>query len=162
MLRNLWMMFAVAAMSLVLFSCSGRSDEDIRKEISEKMTSMPDMAGITYEVKDGVVTTAGMIKDEASKQTAETTIKGIKGVKSVVNNTTVTPAETQAPVEIAPDTALTSGVADAVKDFPGVNAQVNDGEITLTGQITRAKLPTLMQSLSTLKPKKINNQLTIK
>lgn len=69
---------------------------------------------------------------------------------------------TPAPVEIASDTALQRGVRDATKDHPGVKADVNGGEITLTGEITRSKLPDLMMSLNSLRPKKINNQLTIK
>jgi len=75
------------------------------------------------------------------------------------SNTSTTPV---APVEIAPDETLQSGVKDATKDYPGVKAEVNNGEITLTGNITRDKLPNLMQSLNTLQPKKINNNLTIK
>lgn len=80
--------------------------------------------------------------------------------------TTTTPTTSQAPapapVEISADDALQTGVKDATKDFPGVNATVNNGEITLTGDIERSKLPTLMQSLNSLRPKKINNQLNIK
>ena len=75
----------------------------------------------------------------------------------------VTPAPAApAPVEISGDDAITTGVKDATKDYPGVNATVNNGEITLTGSIERSKLPNLMQSLNSLRPKKINNQLTIK
>ena len=84
----------------------------------------------------------------------------MKGVKSVVNNLTVTPPP--APVEINTDSTLTQGVADATKDFPSVTATINNGEITLTGSIQRSNLPKLMQSLNSLHPKKINNQLTIK
>lgn len=74
------------------------------------------------------------------------------------------PAETpqQAPVTVSADDALTTGVKDATKDFPGVSAAVSNGEITLTGEIQRSRLQTLMQSLQSLRPKKINNQLTIK
>lgn len=67
-----------------------------------------------------------------------------------------------APVVVAPDTALQSGVRDATKDYPSVKADVNNGEITLTGEIKRSKLADLMMTLNSLKPKKINNQLTIK
>jgi hypothetical protein len=69
---------------------------------------------------------------------------------------------TPAPVEVAPDTALQAGVRDATKDYPGVKADVNGGEITLTGEIKRSRLANLMMSLNSLKPKKINNHLTIK
>jgi hypothetical protein len=81
-------------------------------------------------------------------------------------STTTAPAETTtpapAPVEISVDTTLQKGVADATKDYPGVKAQVNNGEITLTGEIQRSKLPDLMKTLNSLRPKKINNNLTIK
>jgi hypothetical protein len=68
----------------------------------------------------------------------------------------------QAPVQVSPDAPLMQGVTDATKDYPGVTATVNDGVITLTGNITRDKLSKLMMSLNTLKPKQILNQLTIK
>ena len=79
-------------------------------------------------------------------------------------NTTVTPAPepAPAPVVISADDSLRTGITDATKDFPGVTATVNNGEITLTGEVTRSRLPTLMQSLNSLRPKKINNNLTIK
>jgi hypothetical protein len=78
---------------------------------------------------------------------------------TVINNTVTT--TTQAPVEVAPDQELTSKIKDATKDFPGVTATVANGEINLTGEITRDRLPQLMQSLSSLQAKKINNNLTI-
>jgi hypothetical protein len=101
-----------------------------------------------------------------SSGTLFTSCKGKqKDTTTSADTTAVTPAPTTtapAPVEISPDDALTTGVKDATKDYPGVNTTVNNGEITLTGQIQRSKLPGLMQSLQSLRPKKINNQLTIK
>ena len=87
-----------------------------------------------------------------------------KTAKTDTDTTVVrdTPAAAPAPVTIAADDELTKGVKDATKDFPGVTAAVKDGEVTLTGDITRDKLQTLMMSLNSLHPKKINNQLTIK
>lgn len=80
---------------------------------------------------------------------------------TTTTNTTDT-AGTTAPVQISSDDQLNDGVRDATKDYPGVKATVNNGEITLSGNISRDKLPGLMQSLSSLHPKKINNNLTIK
>ena len=48
------------------------------------------------------------------------------------------------------------------KDLSGIAASVKDGVITLTGEIKRNELQKLMMTLHTLKPKKIDNQLTIK
>lgn len=84
---------------------------------------------------------------------------------TTINNTTQTVdtnAMQPAPVQISPDDSLTNMAKDAVKDYPGVTAAVNNGEVTLTGNITREKLPKLMMAVSATHPKKINNNLTIK
>ena len=79
------------------------------------------------------------------------------------NSTTVAPEQSAAArVEVANDDALSAGLKDATKDYPGVKAVANNGEVTLTGEIERSRLQNLMQSLNSLKAKKINNQLTIK
>ncbi len=96
------------------------------------------------------------------------------GCKSKKTNTTVldtsinnsqsadTSVMVPAPVTISPDDSLTAMAKDAVKDYPDVTASVNNGEVTLTGNITREKLPKLMMAVSAMHPKKINNNLTIK
>jgi hypothetical protein len=64
-------------------------------------------------------------------------------------------------VIISADDSLKSMITDATKDFPGVTATVDQGVITLTGNITRDKLPKLMMAVNALHPKKVNNNLTI-
>jgi hypothetical protein len=88
--------------------------------------------------------------------------KSTESTTTTNTTTTVDTTGTTAPVQISSDDELNKGVRDATKDYPGVNATVNNGEITLTGEITRDRLPNLMQSLNSLHPKKINNNLTIK
>jgi ABC-type glycerol-3-phosphate transport system substrate-binding protein len=78
------------------------------------------------------------------------------------NTTTAPTTTTPAPVEVSTDDALKSSVRDATKDYPGVTADVSNGEITLTGEIQRSKLPDLMQTLNSLQAKKINNNLKVK
>ncbi len=84
-----------------------------------------------------------------------------KNAENQTQTTTTTDNTSTAPVEISTDDELTKGVKDATKDFPTVNATVNDGEVTLTGTIERDRLPTLMQSIQGLHPKKVNNNLTV-
>ena len=67
-----------------------------------------------------------------------------------------------APVVITADDSLRTKLVDALKDHPGVTATVNNGEITLTGEIRRPVLKPLMLSLQTLRPKNIKNELIIK
>ena len=89
------------------------------------------------------------------------TLPSCKNKKADTTTNTTTVDTSSAPVVIASDDELTRGVNDATKDFPGVTAAVNNGEVTLTGTIKRDRLPTLMQSINSLHPKKVNNNLTI-
>ncbi|TCD04669.1 BON domain-containing protein [Pedobacter frigidisoli] len=147
-------MSMVIAASLFFAGCSPK-DADIQSAIQAK-----EAAGITVAVTKGEVTLTGEVVDDAAKVKAEEIAKAEKGAKSVVNNLTVKPADM--PVVIAEDPILTKNVADATKDFPTVKADVKDGVVTLTGEINKASLITLMQHLSALKPKKIDNKLTVK
>jgi hyperosmotically inducible periplasmic protein len=147
--------------SILFFGCKPK-DADVQAKITEKFSSMPELTGASATVTDGLATLTGEVKNDAARTMAENTAKEVKGVKSVMNNITVTPPPPPPPVTVNSDNALSQGVKDATKDFPTVTAVVNNGEITLTGTIKRADLQKLMQSLNSLKPSKINNQLTIK
>lgn len=147
--------------SVLFFSCKPK-DSDIQAKITQKFTATPELSGVNATVSDGVATLTGEVKDNAAKQRAETDAKDVKGVKSVVDNITVSAPPPPPVVTASPDSALSQGVVDATKDYPGVSATVNNGEITLTGTIKRSDLTKLMQTLNSLHPTKINNQLTIK
>ena len=144
--------------SILFFSCSPK-DSDVQSKITEKFAATPELSGASATVDKGVATLSGEVKDEAARTEAENAAKDVKGVKSVVNNTTVM-APPPPPAPAVSD--LSQGVTDATKDFPTVTAAVNGGEITLTGTLNRSDLPKLMQSLNSLNPTKINNQLTLK
>lgn len=147
--------------SMFCYSCKTKdADADIQAKISEKFAATPELNRASVLVSDGVATLSGTVENEATKAQAASVAKEINGVKLVNNQILVTPPEVAAPAST--DSNLHDAVIDATKDFPGVTATVNDGEITLTGSIQRSQLTTLMQSLNSLNPKKINNQLTIK
>jgi osmotically-inducible protein OsmY len=147
---------------VTLAACNSKtSDADVKTSVDNAIAANSNLSGTYTDVKDGVVTLTGQVKDESAKASAETTAKGVKGVKSVNNNLTVAPPPA-APVEITADDPLKASVDNTVRSYPGVSASVKDGVITLTGQIKRADLQNLMKSLNALKPKKIENQLTIK
>lgn len=148
--------------ALVLFaglsftSCKPK-DGDIKTAVETALKANPDFAAASVAVAEGVATLTGEVKDEATKTAIEAAAKAAKGVKSVVNNLTVTPPA--APVVIAADDPLTKGIADATKDFPTVKAAVDNGVVTLTGTIDKAKLPTLMRAISALQPRQVVNNL---
>ena len=60
------------------------------------------------------------------------------------------------PATVTPDTTTVNEdrLRDAIKDYPNVTATVNNGEVTLTGTISRDQLPKLMQRVQALNPKK--------
>jgi hyperosmotically inducible periplasmic protein len=143
-----------------LQSCkSGPKDADIQAAIQTTASSYP---GLSATVKDGVATLTGTASDEASKVAFENAVKGVAGVKSVVNNITVAPAPAPAPVEITADDPLSKGLKDVTASFPTVQASVADGVVTLTGELKRSELPMLMKTVNSLKPKKIENKITLK
>src|SRR5262245_58674553 len=83
-----------------------------------------------------------------------------------VDTTAATPMDTSTAAPAAPaksmDDSLRAQLKDATKDYPDVTATVENGEVTLTGTISRDKLPKLMQAVHALNPRKVNNNLTIK
>lgn len=163
LLTMLLMSFIVAFVSISFSSCKGVKDSDLQLSIESALKANPDLASTSVTVKDGVATLSGECKDEAMKAKCEEMAKGIKGVKNVINNCTIAaPPPPPAPVEITVDDPLARALTDATKDFPTVKATVKDGVITLAGEIKKASLPKLMMVLNSLKPKKIENKLTIK
>lgn len=140
-----------------LQSCKGKNkDADINSAIQAKTQTDASFAGVNATVADGVVTLTGQCNDDNCKTNAENAVKDIDGVKKVVNNITVVP------VAIAPDNSLNSGVERIIARYGGVQADVNDGVITLRGQLKRDSLQQLMMDLNALQPKKIENQLVLK
>ena len=152
--------FSLVLLGAFMTGCKSKvNDTEVRTSAQTTLQNNPSFTGVTVDVTEGVATLNGQVSDEASKAAAEKAVKDVKGVKSVTNHITVV---VPVPVEVTPDDQLNTSVRDAIKDHPGVTATVNAGVITLTGEINRSDLPTLMQKLNALNPKKVENNLTIK
>jgi hyperosmotically inducible periplasmic protein len=162
--KLLLLCMSVAVITTTISSCKGKvKDADVKTAVETVLKANPDLQSLMVDVKDGVASLSGEVKDEAAKAAAETGLKEIKGLKSVVNNITIA---APAPVVTAPvvtaDDPLAKSIVDAIKDNAGVKADVKDGVVTLTGEIKKMDLPKLMQKINALKPKKVENKLTIK
>ncbi len=152
--RMLLLLFAIGLFSTTIVGCKNKAkDADIKTAIEAALVDNPAAEGVIVDVKDGVATISGQLKDQASKDAITTIVTGVKGVKSVVNNATV--AVAPPPPTISADDALTTAVTDALKAFPGVTATVKDGVISLSGKIAKADRQKLMMVLQSLKPKKV-------
>jgi len=139
---------------LFMVSCKGKpKDADIQAAVTTALQSTP---GVSADVKDGVVTLSGAVATEADKDAAAAAAKVTQGVKSVVNNVTVTPPPPPPAPEVTADDALKTSVAAIVKDFPGIQADVKDGVITITGEQKADRWKKLKMALDALKPKKVD------
>lgn len=162
-MKKAFLKFAAVAclsVSISFTACkSGPKDSDIQDNFNAKLRENPQLRTVTATVERGVITLTGPCPDEACRTSAEQAAREIEGVKNVVNKISV--SET-APVVISDDGTLQKAVDEIVKRHDGVEAQVQNGEVTLRGSIERDKLQQLMMDLSSANAKKINNQLTIK
>ncbi len=160
MMKKLLAALGIAALILLVPSCKNKvKDADVKQSVETKLVTVSSTNGLMVDVKDGVATISGEVINAAAQASIEPAIKDIKGVKSVVNNTTIAPV-VEVPV-ITADDPLAKAVQDAIKDNSGVMAQVNDGVVTLTGNINKSDLPKLMQKINATRPKKIENKLTV-
>jgi hypothetical protein len=143
-------------LALSFQSCKGKNkDADISASIQSKTQTDPSFAGVNATVLDGVVTLTGQCNDAPCKTNAEQSVKGIDGVKKVVNNITL------APVTVTQDSPLKAG-AERIAARYGVEAETNGGVITIRGQLKRDSLQQLMMEMNELKPAKVENQLVLK
>lgn len=146
---------------LAFTSCKPK-DADIKASIEKTLKDNPSTANVMVMVNEGVVTLSGEVPDAATQASLDEKVKGVKGVKTVQNNTTP-PAPAPAPVVVTADDPLSIAVRDATKDFAGVTATVADGVITVAGEITKARWRVLKMTLDGLKPKRVDaSGLTIK
>ncbi len=130
-----------------------------KKDVTDKLGSYP---SVVVSVKDKIVTLTGSCSDEPCKSNSEAAAKNTKGVKNVVNNIVVNMPPPASMPEVTADDPLKSSVNTLLSGYKTVNATVENGVVTLTGEIKRSQLTTLMQSVNELKPKKVVNKLEIK
>ncbi len=147
------LIFLLLAVAFISIQACKPKDADIKTAVD---TAISSVGGVTASVNEGVVTLTGTVASDDVKATAENAAKAVKGVKSVTNEISV-----EVPV-ISGDVVLNEAIKTAMAAFTTVTAVAKDSIITLTGEIKRADLQKVIQAAQSLKPKKVENQLTIK
>lgn len=140
-------------------ACDNVKDSDLEKQATEVLATNPDASDVMVTVMDKVATLSGSVPDDASKSYVESSVQGVKGIKSVINNLMVVPP---APDYTQINATLSAALPDALKDHPTVQAEVRDGVIVLTGQVKEKDLPILMEKMNALNPEGVENNLEIK
>lgn len=157
-IRLMSMLTLVLLLGGGLMACDNVKDSDLQMKAHEMIATNPDAAQVKVMVVDKVATLNGMVQNEEAKSAIVTTVKEVKGIKSVVDNITVVPP---APDYTDLDAALNAAMPDLLKDHPKVHAEVKDGVVTLTGELKEKQLPMLMEKVSALNPLKVENKITI-
>jgi osmotically-inducible protein OsmY len=135
-----------------LHSCKPK-DADIQSAVQ---TAISAINGVNASVSKGEVTLSGTVASEEAKAQAETAAKAAKGVKGIINNIQVV-----LPI-IASDDVLSAGLKTALAAFSTVSGTVKDSVVTLTGEIGRSDLAKVIEAVQALRPKKVENQITVK
>lgn len=151
---------AMAALALTVSfastSCKKKvSDAELQTQATTIVTANPNA---TVEVKDGTAHLSGTFTDQAAKDNMIASLKAIPGIKDVMDMTTPPP-----PVVVnSVDPANMQKVTDALKDFPSVKAEVVNGELTLTGNVSQLQARKIKMSVDALQVGKVNYNYTVK
>ena len=70
-----------------------RADDDLESEVRSKLEANIQRGQLTVEAKDGVVTVGGTVQNQQDLAKIDRLAKEIKGVKSVVVNAKIAPAQ---------------------------------------------------------------------
>lgn len=138
----------------VVVSCNNKPDDkQIGADVIKQLQDNKNYAGVNSSVTDGTVTLSGMCEGDNCAADIETKIKQINGVQKVENSIVK---------DNSTSMTLRTSVQTIITKYPGVEADVVSGSITLRGSIDRNNLQSLMSDLNTLHPEKVDNQLVIK
>ncbi|MDD2551938.1 MAG: BON domain-containing protein [Dysgonamonadaceae bacterium] len=156
-LLSMFSLFLLLTASFV--ACNSVKDSDLESKAIELIATNPDASEVDVTVTDKVATLSGTVEDEVTKSYVESSVQGVKGIESVINNIMVIPP---APDYTEINAALNAALPDALKDHPTVMAEVKDGIIILTGDVKEKDLPMIMEKVSALNPLGVENNLNVK
>ena len=159
-MKKIFQMAALALMvSTVAISCKKKpNDTELATQATEIVKANPNAS---VEVKEGVAHLSGTFATQAEKDAMIASLKAIPGVKDVMDMSSVVPAAVVETASVV-DPAVQQKLADAVKDFPTVKAEVVNGELTLTGDVTAEQARKIKMSVDALKLGKVNFKYNVK
>lgn len=157
--NSLSMVTLIFLLGILTISCNNVSDADIQSDAQEVIATNPELTGVQVSVQNRVATLTGVVQDDAIKTYAENQVAEVNNVTTVINQLQVVPP---APDYTALDNSLNSGIQDALKDHSTVTATVQNGVVTLEGEINERDLPTLMEKINALQAEEVVNNITVK
>jgi osmotically-inducible protein OsmY len=149
MKKTIFLFLTASFLSLV--ACKPK-DADIKLAVDSAISSVQ---GVNADVSEGVVSLNGTVASEDAKAAAENAAKEVKGVKSVSNNIMVV-----VPI-ISGDQQLIDGLKTVLAGFGSIEGSVKDSVVTLTGTAKKDDLQKVIMEVQALRPKKVENQITV-
>jgi osmotically-inducible protein OsmY len=143
----------------LLAACGGKSDEDLQKAVASKLAS-DNVTGVTVAVTDGAATLTGEVTDVTVRNKAESSAKGVEGIKSVdASGIRLRPVPT--PVAAPADPMLKGKVEENLKKAgcTGATVEIASGTVTLSGTVPDAKYAECIKVVNESGAGKLNNQL---
>jgi len=129
----------IIAACLFLTGCAPK-DADIKAKVDEVIKADTTFIGANADVKDGIVTLTGEMKDSISKDMCAKTIreKDIKGVQEVINNTTVKPQSAPLPTLTVTilDDVMQEKIKEELKDIKGITISFDTERVILVGEVS--------------------------
>ena len=151
----------VLSLSLVLLlgACGGKSDAEMQSAADKALKDNETTSGVTVEVKEGIATISGEVKDDAAKAKAEE-LANVEGVKNVVNEVKVN-APAPVPEAKGNDSEVKTKIEEGLTKVgcAGARVAVQDGVATLSGNVDAKKMATCVQAANEGGAKKVVNDL---
>lgn len=142
--------------SFASLSCDKKvSDAELQSQATTVVTANPNAS---VEVQDGVAHLKGSFMDETSKVQTIASLKSIDGINEVMDMTETVAAPEAAGI----DPAKMEKVISALSDFPSTKAEVINGQITITGDVSETQSRKITESMDALNIGKYNNNLVVK
>lgn len=158
MKKLLLMMACVFTVGLTFQACKS-GDQKIKTDVDKVLTQYKN---VTSVVNDGAVTLAGAVETQQERSTIETQVKAVKNVRAVMNNIIVTGGGM--PSATSQDAMLQSAIRTSLSaaGYNSVIVSVQNGEVTLSGDLNRADLTKVMQMANEVNPSRVINNLNLK
>lgn len=160
MKKNILIITCLLFSALAFQSCK-QSDQKLNSEVEKVLKEK--YPSISSSTKDHVVTLTGVVNSQQEKIAVGESVRSIKNVKDVMNNTQVRELEPADPV-IHQDATIKTDIMSKLEagGYKDVKVDVNSGEVVLSGELKRSDLTKVMQIANESNPKKVTNNLKLK
>jgi len=135
-------------------ACNSKpSDTEMQQSITKRLSGNENYKDVTVSVKNTTVTLNGNCAGENCAPEIGTIVKENKYSSSVINN--IQEKSTIAAV------SLNTSLQRIISHYPGIQGEISDSIITLKGSIKKENLPGLMDEISALHPRKVDDQIAV-